>query len=350
MPRQATVLLEGDVQRGENPDVRASLPNRPGVTKIIGDSPAIKVLLRLVNLAAEDGDCTALVSGETGTGKELVAQAIHRRSRRSSQPFRAVNAASLSAELADSLLFGHRRGAYTGADATTRGIFEEADGGTVFLDEIQELAPRVQAKLLRFMEDRQVTRLGGGGAHTVDVRVIAASNQDLVDYVDAGRFRADLYYRLDVFPIEVPPLRERREDVSTLVHHFLAKFNADKGGCVSISPSALAALVAYSWPGNVRELRNLIERLVILCPNRVVRCEDLRLVCFAKGPAGPASPCAKGGSVRSTNRGALSTFERDFLYQQLQQNGWHITRTAAVVGRSRQWLSRRIRRYGLSPV
>jgi len=315
--------------------------------RIVGRSPRLLEALRVAYRASIDGDCTVLLTGETGTGKELVARAIHGYGRRSRFPFQAVNCATLLPSLAESLLFGHERGAYTGANATTRGLFRQCHGGTVLLDEVQELAPEVQAKVLRFAQDGEVVPVGGETRRTVDVRIIAGSNCDLRAAVADGAFRADLYFRLNVVPVTLPPLRARREDIPLLVDHFLTLFNAEKGHCVVISPEAMAALAVHDWPGNVRELRNVVERLVILVGDGVVRPEDLRL-----GPGAPGTATAPGSPVgpirhHEARTETVSTFERDFLRRQLAVHGWHITQTAATIGRSRQWLTRRIHHYGL---
>jgi len=252
---------------------------------IVGNSPAIRAVLDVLLLAAPT-DATVLVEGETGTGKELVAQALHRLSRRPGGPFVPVNCAALPEGLLESELFGHIRGAFTGATETRQGRFRQADGGTLFLDEIGEMPLGLQAKLLRVLQERMVQPLGSDKAHPVDVRVIAASNRNLEPLVADGKFRADLFYRLDIVPLRLPPLRERAEDVAQLAAHFLRL----RGGARRFTPSAIEALSRYSWPGNVRELENLVERLTVLKPAGDLDVSDLPTQMFADRPAPGQAP------------------------------------------------------------
>jgi two-component system NtrC family response regulator len=252
---------------------------------IVGNSPAIRAVLDVLLLAAPT-DATVLVEGETGTGKELVAQALHRLSRRPGGPFVPVNCAALPEGLLESELFGHTRGAFTGATETRQGRFRQADGGTIFLDEIGEMPLGVQSKLLRVLQERMVQPLGSDKAHPVDVRVIAASNRNLEALVAEGKFRADLFYRLDIVPLRLPPLRERAEDVAQLAAHFLRR----RGGEPRFTPSAIEALSHYSWPGNVRELENLVERLTVLKPAGDLDVGDLPPHMFADRPAPGQAP------------------------------------------------------------
>jgi len=316
--------------------------------EIVGRSPLLRAALEAARRAAEDGRCTVLLSGETGTGKELVAHAIHRGSPRRTAPFVAVNCATLGPDLADSILFGHQRGAYTDATTATRGLFVEASCGTVFLDEVLELDQRVQAKLLRFLQDRRVVAVGGNGlGRAVDVRILAGGNGELPAVVEAGAFRADLYYRLNVLPIHLPPLRERAEDIPLLVDHFLAELNREKGGAVTIGPRALAALSRYRWPGNVRELRNLMERLVILCRGETIHLADLPMPLFSEACSGTCGVVCEEVNFKQARAVALANFEQDFIARHWRIHGYHIAKTAAAIGVSREWLGRRIRRYGL---
>jgi len=314
--------------------------------EIVGTHPSLMAALQIARLAAEDGECTVLITGETGSGKELVAAAIHECSTRRVAPYRTVNAASLPTELADSLLFGHEKGAFTDAATSTLGVLREAHGGSVFLDEIQELHPRVQAKLLRFLQDHRVTPVGAAGEPwEVDVRIIAGSNQHLHEVVAAGGFRADLYYRLNVLPIDMPPLHKRIMDIPLLAAHFITQFNERKRCITSLSPTALGALMAYDWPGNVRELRNLMERLVIVCRDRSIEVSDL-------------PPELTGGHqeqhTQDTNlkfnearAAVVATFEHDYICRQWVANDYHLTRTSEAIGKSRQWLSQQLRKYDL---
>jgi len=316
---------------------------------IVGTSPGLQSALQMARRAAEDGECNVLLTGETGTGKELVAQAIHTHGIRKARPFTALNAAAVPADLAESLLFGHEQGAYTDASAATDGLFAAAHGGTVFLDEIQELDPRVQAKLLRFMQDRHVVPLGGVGGCDVDVRIIAASNQDLLRAIDEGRFRSDLYFRLAVFPIHIPPLRERPEDIPLLVDRFLAEFNGRKGHYVTIGDRAMAALADYEWPGNVRELRNLIERLVILCHDCTVHYDDLPSPSFPGHPSACAEIVAAETNFKVAKQKVIAAFECAFIMRKWEEHDWHIGKTAEAIGESREWLGKQIRKHGLQP-
>ena len=233
-------------------------------TRIIGTSEPLKEILRMADQVAPSR-ATILITGESGTGKELVAHRIHEKSDRARKPFLTLHCAALPETLLESELFGHEKGAFTGAVGTRRGRFEEADGGTLFLDEIGEISPSIQVKLLRFLQTREFERVGGNKTYTVDVRVIAATNRDLAEEVKAGRFREDLYYRLNVINIETPPLRARRSDIPILARHFVAKYAAENGKKIEdLAPDAVKALEAYDWPGNVRELENIIERAVVL--------------------------------------------------------------------------------------
>jgi formate hydrogenlyase transcriptional activator len=244
--------------------------DRSGLSKIIGNSAALQRALRLVRMVAPT-DATVLIQGETGTGKELIAEAIHKCSNRASGPFVKLNCAAIPAGLLESELFGHERGAYTGAIARSIGRFERANRGTLFLDEIGDLPLELQPKLLRVMQERQFERLGGTATINTDVRVISATHRNLVEMAGERKFRTDLFYRLSVFPIELPPLRERPEDIRLLVHHFALDYAVRmQKPITSVSEEFMAALARHSWPGNIRELQNLIERSVILSDGPVL--------------------------------------------------------------------------------
>jgi formate hydrogenlyase transcriptional activator len=250
----------------------------PNIDQIIGDSPALRHVMEAVKKVAPT-DSTVLITGETGTGKELVAQAIHRRSPRSNRPLVKVNCAALPAELIASELFGHERGAFTGALRQRVGRFEAANGGTIFLDEIAELSPEIQVSLLRVLQEREFERLGGNRTIKSDVRVIAATNKDLRREVREGRFRMDLFYRLNVFPIHVPPLRERVGDIAILVDYFAARLSGRTGKKIShVEKGSLSAIEKHSWPGNIRELQNVIECCVILADSDVLRVDPSMLI------------------------------------------------------------------------
>jgi two-component system nitrogen regulation response regulator NtrX len=283
-----------------------------------------------------------LIYGENGSGKELVARAVHALSARHDRAFVEVNCAAIPEELIESELFGHEKGAFTGAHSRRRGRFELADGGTIFLDEIGDMSLKTQAKVLRALEEQSFERVGGKDTIKVDVRVIAASNRDLSGLIRHGRFRDDLFYRLNVIPIEVPPLRARTEDIPLLIDHFIRVFSADNGKRVkTLSGEALAYFLAYDWPGNVRELRNMVERLVIMAPHDLIEAEDV--------PA-PLRPKEMAGETRErTLREARDNFERAYILAELRANEWNMTRTAERLGIERSHLYRKIKAYSIVP-
>jgi two-component system nitrogen regulation response regulator NtrX len=277
-----------------------------------------------------------LISGENGTGKEMVAKQLHLQSKRAVGPFVEVNCAAIPEELIESELFGHEKGAFTGAIAQKRGKFELAHGGTVFLDEIGDMSLRTQAKILRILQEHKFERVGGSDTIEVDVRVIAATNKSLEREIQDGTFREDLYYRLNVIPFQVPPLRERREDIALLARAFATEFCAESGVSEKVfAPRALALLAAHSWPGNVRELRNVIERLVLMTPGGRIRPEDL--------PDEVRGGVRTGDIAGASLEDARREFERRFLTARLQEHGGSITRTAEAIGMARESLSRKLR-------
>src|SRR6184192_2742701 len=272
----------------ENLSLRTKIERR---FELVGTAPSMQRLRRLIATAGPTSG-RLLISGENGTGKELVARAIHQQSPRHSHPFVAVNCAAIPETLIESELFGHERGSFTGATTMKRGQFEQADGGTLFLDEIADMSLSTQAKVLRALQEQQFTRVGGTKLLEVDVRVLAASNKELLKEIEKGTFRDDLFYRLNVVPIIVPPLRERREDIPLLIRHFM-KVHAEEQGLrmKEISPEAMAVFQQYDWPGNIRELRNLIERLMIMVPGPIIDPAQVGLSLQAR-PAGPATQSA----------------------------------------------------------
>jgi two-component system nitrogen regulation response regulator NtrX len=329
----AHALERSRLQR-ENRELRAQALR---AREILGDSEPIRRLKQQIELAAPTNGWV-LITGENGTGKELVARQIHVKSRRADRPFVEVNCAAIPEDLIESELFGHEKGAFTGALQQKIGKFQLADGGTVFLDEIADMSLKTQAKILRILQEHKFERVGGTETIEVDVRVIAATNKSLEKEIAAGRFREDLYYRLNVIPFHVPPLRERRGDIPILARAFVEEFCADSATRPkTLAPRALARLEAYAWPGNVRELRNLIERLVLMTPGARVGEDDL--------------PDAIRGAVRSeaaeaaTLEQARRTFEREFLVGKLRENGWNISRTAEAIGLARESLSRKLRQF-----
>lgn len=255
-------------------DLKAGHPRPPG-SSIVGTSAPLKEVLKMADQVAPSR-ATILVTGESGTGKELIAHRIHQQSGRRGKPFVTIHCAALPETLLESELFGHEKGAFTGASATRRGRFEDADGGTIFLDEIGEISPATQVKLLRFLQTHEFERVGGNRTMSVDVRIVAATNRDLIAEVRAGNFREDLYYRLNVIQIETPPLRTRRSDIPLLVRHFVAKYGAENSKKIAqISDEAETALERWDWPGNVRELENVVERAVVLCDSDTIEREHL---------------------------------------------------------------------------
>jgi DNA-binding NtrC family response regulator len=313
---------------------------------LIGAGPAMRRVFELIQKVAET-DLTVLVRGESGTGKELVAQALHQRSPRKGRPFVAVNCAAISRELVESELFGHEKGAFTGADAKRIGRFEAADGGTIFLDEIGDMAPETQAKVLRVLQERSLERVGSAKPVPVDVRVVAATHRDLEAEVRAGRFREDLYYRLRVVEIDLPPLRERSEDVPALVDRFLGQI-AERLGREKrrISASALAHLARQPWPGNVRELRNAVEQAAVLAAGEAIEVEDLRLPAGAPGHARAPAP-GDALPFAEAKRRVTEDFERAYLLRALRAHDGNVSRTAEAVGMVRQSLQQKIRELGL---
>lgn len=283
--RSVTRAAEKAALKAENLRLRAQLEAVSSERVIIGSSPAMKRVLETVAQVAQ-ASATVLIQGESGTGKELVARAIHRMSPRVGKPFVAVNCAAIPVSLMESELFGHERGAFTGAIARRDGRFKLADGGTLFLDEVAELDPLVQAKLLRVLQEGEFERLGGTQTIRVDVRVIASSNKPLMDLVRQKKFREDLFYRLNVITVDLPPLRDRKEDIPLLAQHFLAKFSRRNNKDVrAISREAMELLMAHDWPGNVRELENTIEHAVVLCRGDTIKVEDLPELVAKEGPA-----------------------------------------------------------------
>jgi len=327
-------VLELTSVRKENASLRTLARGRGGLEHIIGVSDAIKEVIALVRKVA-DTNSTVLITGESGTGKELVARALHYLSPRADRMLVPINCSAIPSELLESELFGHVKGAFTGAHHTRAGKFEAAHNGTIFLDEIGEMSPHLQAKLLRVLQEKSVTPVGGNRQIPVDARVIAATNKDLDEEVAEGRFRADLFFRLNVIPIRIPPLRERRDDIPVLVSHFIGRYDQEKGRSLEgIRKDALEILLRYPWPGNVRELENLVERVVVLKGSGWIEASDLpEKVRRAEGFLKTAMPIL--GESGLDIRSATEDFENALIRQALHISGGNKNRAATMLGLKR---------------
>ena len=356
-PDEVTILIDKALElrnlKRENKTLKKELTNRYGFKNIVGQSKAMQEVFRLVEKVA-DTDSTVLITGESGTGKELIAHAIHYASDRRDKPFIPVNCAAIPEELLESELFGHEKGAFTHAIRTRIGRFELANKGTIFLDEIGEMSPSLQVKLLRVLQERKFERVGGVKTISVDIRVVAATNIDLEEAVKEGRFREDLFYRLNVIPIKMPPLRERRSDIPLLANHFLKQYSKDKGRKVeSINQEAMEVLMNYDWPGNVRELENIIERVVILSNGKVIKKEDLPLPIVEKAGANISvtSPTKvfefpeEGLSLSQ----AVSELEKSLILKALERTGGVKNRAAKLLKMNRTTLIEKMKKLGLMP-
>ncbi|MCU1288803.1 MAG: response regulator with CheY-like receiver, AAA-type ATPase, and DNA-binding domain [Acidobacteria bacterium] len=355
---QIIALVNKGVKKRRKEEERQTL--RQAMTRsvkrdaIIGRSDKMENVFRLVERVAP-ARSTVLITGESGTGKELVAKAIHEASPRAEMPFVAVNCSNIPSDLLESELFGHTKGAFTGAIAAKKGLFEVADGGSIFLDEIGDLRPETQVRLLRVIQEREFTPIGETSPTKVDVRIIAATNVDLKDAVKTGVFREDLYYRLSVVPIELPTLRERNEDVLPLTQHFIRKYNAENGRDVSenLSPEVLSLLENYYYPGNVRELENIIERAVVIAPTDEITIECLRPEVRNPELLGQIMKDSEGSSADiDLSRGVnfydeVRRFEIDLIRRALDQTGGHQSRAARLLGLNATTLNSKIKTYNI---
>lgn len=313
-----------------------------GRFRLVGESSAIKHLKAQIDIVAPSSSMV-LITGESGSGKELVARLIHERSPRQGGPFIEVNCAAIPRELIESELFGHEKGSFTGAVERKKGKFELADRGTLFLDEIGDMSKEAQAKVLRVIETKEFQRVGGGKNIKVDVRIIAATNKDLQEEVRKGNFREDLFFRLNVIPLRVPPLRERKEDIPLLVEHFLTLIASEYGKPKKrLAEEAIKLLTEYNWPGNVRELRNLVERLFIMSQGEVIRPEDI------ESSFGLQSSGIHSYFKFNTLREAREAFERDFILKKLEENNWNISKTAEAISLERTALYRKLKHLGIT--
>ncbi len=321
----------------ENISLRRELEARTEFELVVGKSRAITRVLDIV-LRVSPSESTILITGESGTGKELIAREIHRHSLRRNASFVVVDCGALVETLFESELFGHVKGSFTGAHETKHGRFEVADGGTIFFDEISNIGLNIQAKLLRAIQEREINRIGSSKPIKVDVRILAATNQNLADSVRKGKFREDLFYRLSVVPLHLPPLRERKEDIPSLVDHFLQKYNKRaKKKIADVSPRALKALKEYDWPGNIRELENTVERAVVLSQGDGIELEDLMYHGIGAGPAALSS--------LSGNSKTLADMEKEYIKAVLKAQFGNKTRAAEILGIDRKTLWSKIKKY-----
>lgn len=357
---QILALVNRGIKKRRKEEERVSL--RQAMTRsvkrdaIIGRSEQMESVFRLVERVAP-ARSTVLVTGESGTGKELIAKSIHESSLRADKPFVVVNCSNIPSELLESELFGHTKGAFTGAVAAKKGLFEVADTGSIFLDEIGDLRPEIQVRLLRVIQEREFTPLGETTPVKVDVRIVAATNVDLKEAVKNGTFREDLYYRLSVVPIELPPLRTRREDILPLVKHFVGKYNEENGRVISenLSPEVLSLLENYYYPGNVRELENIIERAVVIAPTDEITVECLRPEVSNPELAREMIQDGEGSSDDiDISRGVnfydeVRRFETDLIRRSLDQTGGHQSRAARLLGLNATTLNSKIKSYNILP-
>ncbi|RLG20560.1 sigma-54-dependent Fis family transcriptional regulator [Candidatus Micrarchaeota archaeon] len=329
-------LIESQELVKEISYLRKELAKQYQFHDLISKSPKMQKIFEFARTVAKSNS-NILILGESGTGKELLARAIHNESLRAAGPFVAVSCVALPETLLESELFGHEKGAFTDAVTQKKGKFELAHGGTLFLDEIGDISPKLQLNLLRVLQEKEFTRVGGTKPIRVDVRIIAATNRDLKKAVEEGKFRDDLYYRLNVISIQIPPLRERKEDIPLLVHHFIEKFNIELGKRVEkISEEALKTLMKYDWPGNIRELENVIERAMVITKGTLIKPEDIQI------SAEPSKEVRVEGEDKS-----LRAVERAHIQRVLEENDWNIQRSAQILGIDRVTLYKKIKKYGL---
>ncbi len=335
----------------ENEVMRQTLRQQYNDYQIVGKSRQIRELMEKVKKIAEDAHVTCLLEGESGTGKDLIARAIHTMSNRSRAPFIPINCAAIPSNLLESELFGHEKGSFTGAYTTRQGKFEQANEGVIFLDEISELPMSLQVVLLRVLEEKEIFRIGGKRPIETDVMILAASNQDLEQLVQENRFREDLFFRLNVIKIFIPPLRDRQEDIEPLAHFFLDKFNQQRNKNLRLSYQSLEMLNTYDYPGNVRELRNIIEDAFVFCDGDVIQPSDLRFNQYRKFQYYRDKHTLDNGNNGSLyeydHQNAVHEFEKLYFTRLLENNHWNLKTTAEEAGISREWLSKKIRRLDL---
>jgi DNA-binding NtrC family response regulator len=351
---QVALAVEGRRLREENVQLKRALKERYAFPNIVGKSERMRTLLDLVTQVAGSRS-TVLITGESGTGKELIAKAIHSASTRADKPFVPVNSGSIPVDLLESQLFGHVKGAFTSAIASKKGLFEVADQGTIFFDEISTISPETQAKLLRVIQEREFMRLGGTETIKVDVRILAAANIDLLGLVHEGRFREDLYHRLNVIALHLPPLRERREDVPLLLEHFLRRFSEENDRPLrQFTPSAMKLLVDYQWPGNVRELENVVERAVVLSTQELMDADLLPVSILEKTAGGANLQLADflSGAPRASHSTSslfeiMEEIERRVIVDMLERSNWNQTEAAERFQIPLSTLNQKIKRLGI---
>jgi len=335
----------------ENLILKETIQHHYSGFQIIGKSVQMEDLMNKVRKVAADAKATCLIEGESGTGKDLVARTIHSLSKRRSAPFVPINCAAIPVNLIESELFGHEKGSFTGAYSTRQGKFEHANGGIVFLDEISELPLQLQNSLLRVLEERNFYRIGGKRAIEVDVMVLAASNKDPLKQISLGRFREDLYYRLNVINIYIPPLRERREDIQSLAHFFINKFNQERKKNIKLTKSAIRILEEYDYPGNVRELRNILEDAFVFCNTQWIRPENLYIKSIDNHSKNIRNEHIEKilprGIENLAHKKALEIFEKEYFLKLMQLHSWNAKKAAHHAKLTREWLSKKIKALGL---
>jgi DNA-binding NtrC family response regulator len=337
-------IFERKTLIAENLYLKEDIRSRSRYAELTGRSPVMRDLFEVIDSVSQ-GSAGVLIEGESGTGKELIARAIHFRGNRAERMFVPINCSSIPENLLESELFGHLKGAYTGATENKKGLFEFADKGTLFLDEIGDLSKGLQAKLLRVLQDGRIRRIGDYRELAVDARIVAATNKDLAALIKHGDFREDLYYRLAVIPIRVPPLRERKEDIPLLAEHFIGKFGVPKQREIRFSREAMEILKSYAWPGNVRELQNLVERLTMLKPGRDITPEDLPGEMAISGSS--FDPVAPGASYQEAKQRLLDDFHRRIIDKALREHDGNVSNASESLGMDRGNFQRLLRRYGI---
>ena len=331
-------------QRRREDSLTLALKKKLGLEQFVGESPVFLTEIQKIPLVAKC-DATVLISGETGTGKELCARALHYLSPRSGHPFIAVNCGAIPSELIENELFGHKRGAFTGADALQMGLIHETNGGTLFLDDVECLPLQAQVKFLRFLQEKEYKPLGSTKTYHADLRVVAATNVDLEKEAKEGRFRHDLFYRLNIIPLTLPPLRDRQSDIPILAHHFLAKYSSDfNKECKGFSPAAMAALLAHDWSGNVRELENMVERALIFSLGPIIRRNDIMVPTLLN-----REPPAPQESFRRAKERVVREFEKTYIEGLLRTHSGNITKAARAAEKNRRAFWELIRKYRIDP-